>query len=127
MGCCQSVDYVPIQRSTSVELDNKLVHYTRRQPNEGEIEEIADTISLETFQKNRTALLRKVEGIELDVKNSILLIRALKNDTERVEFIRNYSSNFNGLKAEDVSPLIRSSDKMAEIEKILPSVNIENP
>lgn len=126
MGCCSSKYYEPMPASTSVELDNKVVHYTRRQPNEGEIEEIADAISLETFQKNRTSLLRKVEGIELDVRSSMLLIRALKNDAERVEFIRNYSSNFNGLKADDVSPLIRSSEKMAEIEKILnPSITTQ--
>ena len=93
--------------------------YTRRPPKEGEIEEIAEALSVESFQKNRALLLRKVEGIELDIKNSLLLIRALKTDNEKVDFIRNYCSNFNGLKADDVSPFIRSYEKMQEIEKIL--------
>ena len=93
--------------------------YTRRQPKEGEIDEIAEALNVESFQKNRQLLLRKVEGIELNQKDALLLIRALKTDNEKVEFIKNFSSNFNGLKAEDVSPYIRNYDRMHEIEKIL--------
>ena len=93
--------------------------YTRRPPKEGEIDEIAEAINVESFQKNRQLLLRKVEGIELNSRDALLLIRALKTDNEKVEFIKNFSSNFNGLKAEYVTPYIRNYDRMQEIEKIL--------
>lgn len=95
------------------------VQYTLRKPNVGEIEELANSISLESFSKDRLDLLRKLQPIELSVQDFQLILRALKTDTERMSFITEYTSNCPNLTRKDVSKYLRTPKAVSSLEKTL--------
>lgn len=119
MGCCGSKQYEHLMFDDPQPMRNPPGYYTRRKPRPNEVEELAEALSLETFQKNRAYLLRKVEDLELDNSKVVLLLRSLKLDNERIEFIKTYHANFKNVKRNDMMYTFRNQNKFAEVDRYL--------
>lgn len=119
MGCCSSkdsfnYDQIP-QKTTDFE---SVILYNKRKPYENEIQDIAESIAIEPFAKDRELKLRKLDGVEIDKNDIHMILRALKNDNEKIDFIKKYRNNFTNVQSADIIPFVRSKEKKKEIENL---------
>ncbi|EAX90414.1 hypothetical protein TVAG_488680 [Trichomonas vaginalis G3] len=114
MGCCNSRSYEQMTLDPAPVNTKPSAYYFRRQPKPNEIEELAESLSLETFQKYRAYMLKKIDDVELDNSKALLLMRSLKLDNEKVDFIRLYSCNFKDVNKEDLRLTFRNPKKFEE-------------
>lgn len=117
MGCCSSKDTFDYDKAPTKTQDlESVILYSKRKPNDSEIQDIAESIAIEPFAKDRASKLRSLDGIELDKGDVQMILRALKNDHEKLDFIKKYRNNFSNVQSIDITPFIRSKEKKKEIE-----------
>lgn len=119
MGCCYSDDSFNYDKAPSTTHNfESVVLLSKRKPYENEIQDIAESIAIEPFSKDRESKIKKLDGIELDKSDVQMILRALKNDNEKIDFIKKYRNNFSNTQSADLVIFVRSKEKKKEIEKL---------
>ena len=119
MGCCSSNDDFNYDKvPTTPQNFESVTLYNRRKPTENEIQDIAQSIAIEPFSKDRYSKLRKLDGIEINKNDVQMILKALKNDKEKLDFVKTYRSGFINVQSSDIIPFVRSNDKKREIENL---------
>ena len=117
-SCCNnSVDDTPLKNG----MDSSTL-YSGRLANDGEIDSIVQAIKVEPFQKDRTIILKRLDGILLTQSDTMKLLRALSNDTEKLEFLKVYHIQIKSPNVTQITSQFHGSTRKQEVRSLFNSV-----
>lgn len=112
------VDDTPLAQSKDVP------GHILRKPVEDEIEQIIQSIAVETFQKERKSILQRLDDTEISHSDVMRILRVLNSDSEKFDFIKLCHKNIISPDAIQISSEFHNPSKKKQVMDLLNPITL---